>query len=141
MAPSGFQHDSRAGDPSYAYLDAGKDAVVLPGPSVSYGASSIAVVSAKITTCVNAESACLGHDGYRVQVNDQLAYVVNIEDWEDEIALGRLELCMNAGALSAQLVFAGVGGYLGGGVADVTVVAIFNGATSAPTSALTIECR
>jgi hypothetical protein len=141
MAPSAYRGDSRAGDPSYAYLDAGKDAVIVPGPAVSYGASSVSTTGAQITTCVNAETACLGQDGYRVDVNSELAYVVRIDDWEDEIALGEVDLCMKGGTLTTQFVFAGIGGYLGGGVAQVSIMADLKGVVGSPTASVTIEAR
>ena len=141
MQPGAYRNDARAGNPSYRLPGCGKGRGAVPGPAVTYGSSSISASGARITTCVNAESACLDEDGYRVQVNSQLAYVVQLTDWEDEIALGEVELCMNAGTLTTQLVFAGIGGYLGGGVVHVTIVTILDGVTGAPTSPVAIEAR
>lgn len=142
MGPSSYLNDSRAGEPSYVYLDGGKDAVILPGPPVSYAATSVDVSAAQLTTCVNEESACLGQDGYRVKVNERLSYLITIGDWEEEIDLGTVELCLNNGSLTTQFVFAGLGIYLGGGVADdLTITPILDGVSGTPTVPVTIECR
>lgn len=142
MGPSAYLHDSRAGEPTYVYLDGGKDAVILPGPAVTYAASSVDVSAAQLTTCVNEESACLRQDGYRVKVNERLSYVITIDDWEEEVALGQVELCLNNGALTTQFVFAGLGVYLGGGVAhEVTITPFLDSTAGTPTAPITIECR
>ena len=142
MGPSSFLNDSRAGEPSYVYLDGGKDAVILPGPPVSYADTSVDVSAAQLTTCVNEESSCLNQDGYRVKVNERLSYVITIGDWEEEIALGTVELCLNNSGLTTQFVFAGLGVYLGGGVAhDLTITPILDGVSGIPTVPVTIECR
>ncbi len=141
MSASAYQNDARAGDPSYAYLDAGKDAVTLPGQAAAYDASSISAAGAQITTCMNAESACLGQDGYRVQVNSELAYVVVIDDWEEEIALGEVELCLSNGTLSSQFVFAGIAGLWGGGVTSVRIIAVLKGVAATATSPVQVEAR
>jgi hypothetical protein len=142
MGPSAYLHDSRAGEPTYVYLDGGKDAVILPGPAVTYAATSVDVSAAQLTTCVNEENACMKQDGYRVKVNERLSYVITIDDWEEEVALGQVELCLNNGALTTQFVFAGLGVYLGGGVAhDVTITPFLDGTAGTPTAPVTIECR
>ena len=51
------------------------------------------------------------------------------------------QLCMNAGTLTTQLLFAGIGGYLGGGVVSVTIVTILDGGKGAPISPVAIEAR
>jgi hypothetical protein len=100
------------------------------------------ILAAQLTSCVEEESACLGQDGYRVKVNERLTYVITIDDWEEEIALGTVELCLNNGNLTTTFVFAGLGVYLGGGVAhDVTITPILDGAKGTSTTPITIECR
>lgn len=100
------------------------------------------ILAAQLTTCVEEESACQGQDGYRVKVNERLTYVITIDDWEEEIALGQIELCLNNGSLTTTFVFAGLGVTLGGGVAhDVTITPILDGSQGTPTSPITIECR
>jgi hypothetical protein len=142
MGPSSYLNDSRAGEPSYVYLDGGKDAVILPGPPVSYAATSVDVSAAQLTTCMNQESDCLRQDGYRVKVNEQLSYAITIGDWEEEIDLGTVELCLNNGSLTTKFVFAGLGIYMGGGVAhDLTITPILDGVSGTPTVPVTIECR
>lgn len=142
MSPSALHNSAKAGDPSYIYLTSGKTAVILPGPAVSYGTSSLDFSAAQLTTCVNEESACNNRDGYRVKVNERLAYVITIDDWEEEAALGKVELCVNDGSLTSTFVFAGLGYYLGGGVAhDVTITPILDGTPGTPTTPVSIECR
>lgn len=142
MGPESLHNSAKAEDPSYIYLKSGKTAVILPGPAVSYATSSVDFNTAQLTTCVNEESACNNQDGYRVKVNDRLSYVVTIDDWEEEVALGKVELCLNNGSLTSQFVFAGLGYYLGGGVAhDVTITPILDGTPGTPTTPVSIECR
>jgi hypothetical protein len=140
MGPSAYLNDPRAGKPSYLYLDGGKDALILPGFPVTYEAASVDVSAAKLTTCVGQASGC--PEGYRVQVNERLSYQIKISDWEEEIALGQVDLCLNNGTLTTEFVFAGLGVYLGGGVAhDVTITPILDGVSGTPTAPVTIECR
>jgi hypothetical protein len=142
MGPSAYLNSPKANEESYLYLESGKNAVILPGPNVSYGASSVDFSAAQLTTCVKEESACLNQDGYRVKVNERLSYVITIEDWEEEVALGQVQLCLNKGSLTTEFVFAGLGYYLGGGVAhQLTIIPILDGTRGTPTTPVTIECR
>jgi hypothetical protein len=140
MGPSAYLNNSQAGEPEYLYLNSGKDAVILPGPPVTYGADSVDVSAAQLTTCVGEGAGC--PEGYQVRVNERLSYRIKIWDWEEEIALGKIELCLNKGSLTTEFVFAGLGYYLGGGVAhDVTIWPILDGVTGTPTNPVEIECR
>jgi hypothetical protein len=140
MDPSAYLHSSEAQEPEYIFLRGGKDAVILPGPPVTYGAASVDVSAAQLTSCVGEGAGC--PEGYQVKVNERLSYRIKIWDWEEEIALGKIELCLNNGALTTEFVFAGLGVYLGGGVAhDVTIWPILDGVTGTPTTPVVIECR
>jgi hypothetical protein len=138
--PAAYLGSSEAGEPEYIYLRSGKDAVILTGPPVTYGATSVEVSAAQLTSCVGEGAGC--PEGYQVKVNERLSYRIKIWDWEEEIALGKIELCLNNGSLTTQFVFAGLGYYEGGGVAhDVTIWPILDGVTGTPTTPVDIECR
>jgi hypothetical protein len=140
LGPVQYQKDPRAGEPSYVYLDAGKDAVILSGPVTAYAATKVDASAPKLTTCVNEEAACQSHDGYLVQVNERLSYLITIEDWEDEIALGQIDLCLNNGSLTAQFIFAGL--RTCDGVAhEVTITPTLDNGKGIPTTPITVECR
>jgi hypothetical protein len=94
----------------------------------------------KLTTCVNEEAACQSHDGYLVQVNERLSYLITIEDWEDEIGLGQIDLCLNDGSLTTQLEFAGLS-RCDGVAHEVTITPILDNGKGTPTTPITIECR
>jgi hypothetical protein len=136
MDASVYLNDSRARRAGYLYLDGGKDAVILPGPAVTYPTASVDVTG-QLTTCTNYESACLTEQGYVVKVNGRLSYLIIVEDWEDEIALGQVDLCLNNSTLTSQFVFAAT--VIMGGMTHVTITPILDGVSGTPTAVVDIE--
>lgn len=137
-APSGYPNSAEAGDPPRAFLVAGKDAVIVPGPAVTYGAGSLDVSAAQLITCAHYESECSEYNkGYRMKVNERLSFLIIVDDWEEEVALGQVEFCVNNGTLSTQLVFAGIGD----GIVHPRITAILDGVSGKPVEAVDIESR
>jgi hypothetical protein len=135
--PSEKTNNPMAGTPTYVYLAAGREAVVLPGPDVPDAAGLFALQSPSIVLVgVRPTSA----DGYAVTVNPALGYQVAIRDFEAEVSLARVELCQQNGAITSQFVFRA--NPAASGVAhDITITATANSTKSAPTSPITVEVR
>ena len=128
--------DPRAGEPEYVYLQAGRDAVRLPGPAVpDVGAPSLFTL----------ESPGVVEDkgGFTVTVNGRLGYRVAIDDFEQEISLARVELVRQGDVITSSFIFPGhAGAPYGGGVAHgLTIQAVVGGVAGAPTSPVTVEAR
>jgi hypothetical protein len=103
-----FQPDQKrgnpeAGQPSYVYLAAGKEGVILTSPSVT-PVGETALDSPSITL-LGVQLAYHAAEGYDVVVNPNLKFHVAIDDFEFEVALARVELCEQSGELQSQFVF------------------------------------
>jgi hypothetical protein len=137
FSPEQKQGNPEAGDPSYVYLAAGKEGVILPGPSVTTPAGTLATESAAITMVgVRSTSA----DGYDVSVNASLKYHVSIDDFESEVALAHVELCEQGGEIQSWFVFVGNPG--ASGVAHrITMTATTTTKVTALQPPVTVEVR
>ena len=131
------RNDPRAGEPSYVYLQAGVDAVRLPGPVVRDVTPSSLFVLENPGVVEDAT-------GFTVTVNGRLGYRVAIDDFEDEISLARVELVRRGDVITSSFIFPGRAGEpYGGGVAHgLTIQAVVYGAAAGlPTGPVTVEAR
>lgn len=136
--PSGYPNSADPGEPPRAFLIAGRDAVIVPGPAVAYGKGSVDASTAQLVTCAHYESECSEYSkGYRLKVNERLSYLIILDDWEEEVALGKVDLCLNNGTLSMQVVFAGIDD----GIVHPKITAILDGVSGTPVEAVEIESR
>ncbi len=137
FTPDEKRNNPNAGDPSYVFLAAGSEAVVMPGPDVPDAPGLFATQSSSINL-VNASD--FAADGYSVVVNDHLGYQVAINDFEFEVALARVDLCEVDNTIQSQFVFRGNPD--ASGVAhDITITGLANGTSTAPTTPVTVEVR
>jgi len=135
--PAKKQNDPRAGEPSYVYLAAGSEGVVIPGPEVPSGAAPFVLASPSIALVGQRETSA---DGYDVTVNPQFHYAVSIFDFEYEVSLARVELCESGGVIRSQFVFLGNPG--ASGVAhDIAITAAAGTTMAGPTTPVTVEVR
>lgn len=135
--PAEKQGDPRAGRPSYVYLAAGKEGVILPGPTVT-AADGLLITGTSSLSLVGAGQ--YSADGYHVVVNPSLAYDVAIDDFEYEVTLARVELCPKDGSIESWFIFVGNPG--ASGVAHaITVGATTTSKVTALQPAVTVEVR
>jgi hypothetical protein len=127
-----------AGDPSYVYLTAGTEGVVLEGPTVTDVAGLASVGAGAGITMVGVRSTSA--DGYDVVVNPSLRYHVAIADFEFEVALARVELCDQSGNLRSRFVFKGNAG--ASGVAHtITITPTTTATVTSVPAPVTVEVR
>jgi len=100
--PDDKRNNPSAGDPSYVYLHAGTEAVVIAGPDVANASGLFTLMYPGIAL----DGADVVPDGYTVRVNSQLGYGVAIEDFEYEVALARVEMCEVNQVIQSRFVFA-----------------------------------
>jgi len=138
FSPDEKRNNPNAGDPSYVFLAAGSEAVVIPGPDVPSAPGLFATHGSSITLVGVSDVAA---DGYSVIVNDHLGYQVTIDDFEFEVALARIELCEVDNVIHSNFVYRGNPG--ASGVAfDITATALVDGVPQAPPSTpVTVEVR
>ncbi len=141
--PDEKRNNPLAGEPSYVYLAAGTEGVILPGPSVTDAPGLFVLQSpsiGKVGLRSDPDDPYAAADGYKVVVNRALAFDVAIMDFESEVGLARVELCVRNGQIESRFFFRGEP--RGDGVAhQATITATANGVTSAPTAPVTIEVR
>jgi hypothetical protein len=141
--PDEKRNNPLAGEPSYVYLVAGTEGVILAGPSVTSAAGLFTLQSASIAKVglrSPPDDPYAAADGYKVVVNRALKYDVAISDFESEVALAKVELCERNGKIESRFFFRGEP--RGDGVAhQTTITATANGVASAPTTPVTIEVR
>ncbi len=138
--PTELVKNSAAQDPSYVFLRRDVDAVRLPGPTVV--AASAAELAAMVTPDgAGTQSYLWGNsweDGIRFTLNGRIRFDVKIVDFEDEIALGWVELVPTGNVLQTSFSFIGVGG----GVAhDVQITAYVDDVPGCASVPITIEVR
>lgn len=137
FTPDQKRNNPNAGEPSYVYIVAGSEAVVIPGPDVPSAPGLFVLKNPSIAVVGQRDTSA---DGYLVVVNDQLSYRVSISDFESEVALARVELCEVNHAIESRLVFRG--NPEASGVAfDITVTAAVGSTLSPPTTPVTVEVR
>jgi hypothetical protein len=138
FTPDEKRNNPNAGDPSYVFLAAGSEAVVIPGPDVPSAPGLFATQGSSITLVGASDVAA---DGYSVIVNDHLGYQVTIDDFEFEVALARVEMCEVDNVIHSNFVYRANPG--ASGVAfDITATALVDGAPLAPPSTpVTVEVR
>ena len=136
-APAQKQGNPAAGIASYVYLAAGKEGVILTGPSVASADGLLSASNPSITMVgVRSTSA----DGYDVVVNRNLQFHVAIVDFEFEVALARVELCEQNGDLQSRFVFKG--NALASGVAhDITITPSTTSKVTSLPPPVTVEVR
>jgi hypothetical protein len=136
FTPAEKRNNPEAGDPDYIFLAAGREAVVIDGPTIM-GAAPLQLQQPAISI-VNPRDT--GADGYRVVVNRSLSYAVPIDDFEYEVTLARVEVCDQGGAIQSRFIFAAAPA--GDGVAhDLTIIPVVGGSPLAPSIPYTIEVR
>ena len=138
FSPDEKRNNPNAGEPSYVFLAAGSEAVVIPGPDVPSAPGLFATHGSSITLVGASDVAA---DGYSVIVNDHLGYQVTIDDFEFEVARARIELCEVDNVIHSNFVYRGNPG--ASGVAfDITATALVDGVPQAPPSTpVTVEVR
>jgi hypothetical protein len=138
FSPDEKRNNPNAGEPSYVFLAAGSEAVVIPGPDVPSAPGLFATQGSSITLVGARDFAA---DGYSVVVNDHLGYQVTIEDFEFEVALARVEMCEVDNVIHSNFVYRGNPG--ASGVAfDITATAVVDGTPlSPPSTPVTVEVR
>jgi hypothetical protein len=135
--PDQKRNNPEAGEPWYVYLEAGREGVVVGGPSVPSADGRFALQSPAIAMRGDRGTAA---EGYTVTVNSAVAYDVAIDDFEFEVALARVELCEQEGNIQSRFLFRGNRG--ASGVAhDITITASVNGMKSAVSEPVTVEVR
>ena len=136
FVPDEKRNNPSAGDPSYVYLHAGTEAVVIAGPDVASATGLFTLVNPGIALTGAAEFSA---DGYTVTVNSQLGYRVAIDDFEYEVTLARVELSEVSQVIQSRFVFSA--NPTASGVAhDVAIIAAGAPALSA-TAPVTVEVR
>jgi hypothetical protein len=136
FVPDEKRNNPSAGDPSYVYLHAGTEAVVIAGPDVASAGGLFALMTPRIDL-IGATDFSAG--GYTVTVNSQLGYRVAIADFEYEVTLARVELSEAGQVIQSRLVFSA--NPTASGVAhDITITAAGAPALSAA-EPVTVEVR
>jgi hypothetical protein len=129
--------DPRAQDPTYVYLVAGREAVVLTGPTTADDGQPFQLRNPTIALANPTDTSATG---YHVTVDDHLSYLVDIDDFEFEIELARVEICQTSGQLRSHLVFRGAP--LASGVAHSVITRpAIDGVAYFPTAPITVEVR
>jgi len=139
--PAEKTNNPKAGDPTYVYLEAGREGVVLHGPNIPDTAGAFTLQSQSIdlmSSSVDPDALPLG---YRAIINHDFGYMVAIDNFEKEVSLARVVLCQQSGSFTSQFVFLANPG--ASGVAqNMTITAAAHSTTiSAPTSPVTVEVR
>jgi hypothetical protein len=134
--PDEKRNNPSAGDPSYVYLHAGTEAVVITGPDV--------VTANALLTPSNPSIGLIGATdvsaaGYAVTVNSQVGYRIAIDDFEYEVTLAEVELAQVGQVIQSRFVFSA--NPMASGVAhDISITAAGAPALSA-TTPVTVEVR
>src|SRR3954453_22944249 len=102
FVPDEKRSNPSAGDPSYVYLHAGTEAVVIAGPDVASASGLFTLMNSSIALIGAADFSA---DGYTVTVNSQLGYRVAISDFEYEVTLARVELSEVSQMIQSRFVF------------------------------------
>jgi hypothetical protein len=134
--PDEKRNNPSAGDPSYVYLHAGTEAVVIAGPDVASANGLFALVDPSIALIGATDVAA---DGYSVTVNSGLGYQVAIEDFEYEVALARVELSEVGQVIQSRFVFSA--NPTAGGVAHNITITTTGAAALSAVEPLTVEVR
>lgn len=135
--PAEKTNNPKAGDPTYVYLEAGREGVVLLGPNVPDSTGYFALQAQAIKFMVSGPDP--SPVGYLVFINQDFGYTVAINDFEMEVSLARVELCQQSESITSQFAFLANPG--ASGVAhDITITAAAHSTTiSGPTSPVTVE--
>ena len=136
FVPDEKRYNPSAGDPSYVYLHAGTDAVVIAGPDVASAGGLFALMTPSIDL-IGATDFSAG--GYTVTVNSELGYRVAIADFEYEVTLARVELSEVGQVIQSRFVF-GANPTASGVAHDITITAAGAPALSAA-APVTVEVR
>lgn len=137
FSPAEKQNNPAAGEPSYVYLAAGSEGVIIDGPAVPSSAAPFVLAKPSVALVGKRDTSA---DGYDVTVNEQLHYAVSIQDFEYEVALQRVEICQSGSALQSRFVFLGNPG--ASGVAhDIAITAAAGTTMAGPTAPVTVEVR
>ena len=138
--PGDLTSDPRAQSPSYLYLALGVDAVGLVGPA--FTAFSAADLSALLAfdhpTAVGYATSPGFGEGIRFTVNGRLHFDLDIDDFEDEVALGWVELTRVGATVQTLFVLLGQGDGVAHNVRNTIYI---DGAPGCTTSGVTIEVR
>jgi hypothetical protein len=110
FTPTEKRNNPEAGDPEYIYLKAGSEAVVLEGPETFAGDGGLTITTPSIYVFDKHGSSA---DGYKVVVNSNLRYMINMDDFEYEVTVARVELCQRNGNVESHFVFAATPGASG----------------------------
>jgi hypothetical protein len=136
FVPDEKRNNPAAGDPSYVYLHAGTDAVVIAGPDVPSATGLFTLMNSSIALIGAADFSA---DGYTVTVNGQLGYRVAISDFEYEVTLARVELSEVSQMIQSRFVFSA--NATASGVAHGIAITA-SGAPALPATApVTVEVR
>lgn len=142
FAPDEKRNNPSAGDPSYVYLHAGTEAVVIAGPDVASAGGLFTLTNPGIDLIGATDVSA---DGYTVTVNGQLGYRVAIDDFEYEVTLARVELSqvsqlqVEGQVIQSRFVF--TANPTASGVAhDIAITAVGLPALS-PAAPVTVEVR
>ena len=136
FVPDEKRNNPSAGDPSYVYLHAGTEAVVIAGPDVASASGLFALMTPNIGL-IGATDFSAG--GYTVTVNSELGYRVAIADFEYEVTLARVELSEVGQVIQSRFVF-GANPTASGVAHDITITATGAPALSAA-APVTVEVR
>jgi hypothetical protein len=136
FVPDEKRNNPSAGDPSYVYLHAGADAVVIAGPDVASAGGLFALMTPHIDL-IGATDFSAG--GYTVTVNSELGYQVAIADFEYEVTLARVELSEVGQVIQSRFVF-GANPTASGVAHDITITTAGTPALST-TQPVTVEVR
>jgi hypothetical protein len=140
FTPAQKQNNPEAEESSYVYLAAGREAVVLDGPTVTNEGPLALHDAGIVDLSQRPESPYVYEDAYKVVVNDSLGYEIRITDFEGEVMLARVELCVLSGPVHSLFIF-GAAPHGDGVAHDVTITAVVNGVSLAPATPYTIEVR
>jgi hypothetical protein len=136
FVPDEKRNNPGAGDPSYVYLHAGTEAVVIAGPDVATGSGLFTLMDPHIDLIGATDFSA---DGYTVTVNSQLGYRIAIADFEYEVTLARVELSEVGQVIQSRFVFSA--NPMASGVAhDIAITAAGTPALSAA-EPVTVEVR
>lgn len=136
FVPDEKRNNPSAGEPSYVYLHAGTEAVVIDGPDVARADGLFALMNPSIDLVGATDFSA---DGYTVTANSQLAYRVAIDDFEYEVTLARVELSDTGQAIQSRFIFSA--NPTASGVAhDIAITAVGVPALSAA-QPVTVEVR
>jgi hypothetical protein len=129
--PEEITSDRAAQEPEYMFLIAGKDAVKVAGPEIN-GSQYCVVDNQKI---VKNES------GFSVTINSHVSYIIEIDDFEDEISLAEVQLSLQGNTTTlSNFIFAAAPD--NNGVArNIRITALVDGIAVGSKDIGTIEVR